>query len=276
MNGAPAVRASAAGGREGLVGAPNFRDIGGYRTGPGGAVMSGRVFRSGTLDHLLEADVAVLDALGVRRVVDLRREAERPASTPVWVAARAATVRVSHVPIGGSVAHLRSMAARMLAGEVTSFSVSDMVDVYVSVLENHPDEFAAALRAIIETDGAVVVHCTAGKDRTGVAVALLLATLGVSEHDIVEDYALSQERYSDALLAELEGKFAEMSVNLADVRTFFDARAEVMAGLLRYIERTYGDAEGFLTDRAGLDTDEIAALRRALAVPDADAREATR
>jgi protein-tyrosine phosphatase len=245
-----------------LQGSANFRDIGGYPTGDGGRVRRGVVFRSGSLDELSEDDVPVLRSLGVCAVADLRREPERAEVTPPWFAASG--IAVSQLPIGTRVAHLKSIATRMLAGEITDFDADDMVDIYTTLLTHYPAEFGEVVRVIARADGATVVHCTAGKDRTGVAIGLLLSFLGVDDETVAEDYALSQQNYSQPLLAELEVRFAELDVDLERVRAFFEAQPAVMLGLLADLRARFGGAADYLAGPAGVSLDDLERVRARL------------
>ena len=255
-----------------LQGSANFRDIGGYPTAAGGRVRRGVVFRSGSLDELSEDDVPVLRSLGVCAVADLRREPERAEVTPSWF--EASGIAVTQLPIGTRVAHLKSIAERMIAGEIADFGTEDMVGIYTTLLTHYSAEFGAVARLIASSDGATVVHCTAGKDRTGVAVALLLSFLGVDDATVAEDYALSQQHYSRPLLKELEVRFAELDADLDRVRAFFEAQPAAMLGLLADLRARFGGAAAYLAGPAGVSPQELARLReRLLDGPDAAGRD---
>jgi protein-tyrosine phosphatase len=245
-----------------LEGSANFRDIGGYPTAAGGRVRRGVVFRSGSLDELSADDVPVLRSLGVCAVADLRREPERAEVTPLWF--EASGIAVTQLPIGTRVAHLRSIAERMVAGEIADFGTEDMVGIYTTLLTHYSAEFGAVARLIASSEGATVVHCTAGKDRTGVAVALLLSFLGVDDATVAEDYALSQQHYSMPLLTELEVRFAELDADLDRVRAFFEAQPAAMLGLLADLRARFGGAAEYLAGPAGVSPEDLARLRERL------------
>src|SRR5205823_13347586 len=125
-------------------------------------------------------------------VCDLRRDEER-ATAPSAIASHG-SVEVEHLPIGGIAAETKTMAARMMRGEIPEVSVDTMAGVYLTILDLHPDSFGTVVaRAADESRLPMVVHCTAGKDRTGVASALVLAALGVDDETIAADYELSTE-----------------------------------------------------------------------------------
>jgi protein-tyrosine phosphatase len=159
----------------------NFRDVGGYRTDEGLRVRWRRLYRSASLHLLSGEDLDRFHALGVRTVIDLRHpeEIERRGRAPhgpryhnLSVEHRFWNVRDDYSPEAG--------IARFFA------------DRYLEVSRDGRAELATALEVIADADNApVVVHCAAGKDRTGVLVALVLRLLGVPEEDVVDDYALT-------------------------------------------------------------------------------------
>jgi len=247
-----------------LQGSPNFRDIGNYPTADGSWVRPGVVFRSGSLDALADADAPVLQSLGVCAVVDLRRELERAEEQAPWFAASG--VAVTQLPIGTRVAHLKSIAERMISGEIKDFGHDDMVDIYTTLLTHYPAEFGEVIRVIARAEGATVVHCTAGKDRTGVAIALLLSFLGVDDETVAADFALSQQNYSVPLLADLEARFAGLDADLERVRAFFEAQPEVMRGLLADLRTRFGGAADYLAGPAGVSREDLERVRTRLLV----------
>src|SRR3989442_15520992 len=159
-----------------LVGAFNFRDLGGYATADGRRIRWGQVFRSDTLDNLSDDDLEVLRLLGLRTVVDLRtrNEAERDGRGPLG----SEPVHYVHLSVlpeegGESVAAPDTEAAGIGAR-------------YLWYLEAGAAALAAALQLVADSAGhPLVFHCTAGKDRTGVLSALVLGCLGVDRATII-------------------------------------------------------------------------------------------
>ena len=225
-----------------LDGPVNFRDIGGYRTADGRSVRWGRVFRSDSLETLTPADIALLEQLGVRVVCDLRRDEER-ASAPSRVHGHPG-LRVEHLPIGGIAAETKDMAGRMLRGEIPEVSAAMMADVYLTILELHPDSFGAVVgHAADAASLPMVVHCTAGKDRTGVASALVLAALGVDEETIAADYELSNEFQARARVAVVRPQLDAAGIEFAKVEAYFMAPGAVIAATLDGLRITRGTVE---------------------------------
>jgi len=199
-----------------LDGVVNMRDVGGIPTTDGEQVRSGRLLRSDNLQDLTPDDVAELRALGVTDVVDLRADAEAAAAGPgpltrePWVAVR----QLSLFDEAGMGARPETSAPAKGPEPVDTEHDPDAVDRalvrndegeepewgppaaahYVAYLEDRPDSVVAALRTIAEAEGAVIVHCAAGKDRTGTIVAMALLLAGADVDAVVADYAASAER----------------------------------------------------------------------------------
>ncbi len=110
---------------------------------------------------------------------------------------------------------------------------------------------------------AVVIHCTAGKDRTGLGAALLLGAVGVDEDVIIEDYALTDEYRSVHRLAEIGPKIEAQGLDLDDLHVLFTAPAETMALTLGHVAERWGGIEGYLTGPAGVTTTDLDALQAA-------------
>jgi protein tyrosine/serine phosphatase len=161
----------------------NFRDLGGYRGADGRTVRWGRLFRADDLCRLDDADLARFGELGVRTVVDLRRPDE---------IARAGRIRPA------AYTYLHAHVVHPDWPVVTEFAtaqarVAYLVERYREMAEEGGDAIGLALRTVADASAApVVFHCVAGKDRTGLVAAFALYSLGVSEDDVADDYALSE------------------------------------------------------------------------------------
>ena len=175
-----------------LAGASNFRDLGGYPARDGRAVRWRQIFRSNHLGHLTEADVAVLRGLGLKSAFDFRGTEERAAGICALE-----DIAVHSLPIEPTVV----TALRALIDSGAPLSSAEamelMRDSYRNYVVHNTPRFRALFAHLLGDHAPLVIHCTAGKDRTGFACALILHTLGVSDDLIAEDYLLTNQFYRD-------------------------------------------------------------------------------
>lgn len=230
-----------------VPGSVNLRDTGGLPAGRG-TTRSGVLFRSGNLAQLHDDGVAALGRLGIRTIVDLRADDE-VAHAPSRVGSLGVTT--AHVPL--------------FLGSVTSFFTQDMSlsDMYRSLAEESGEQIVTAIRAILG-DPPALVHCTVGKDRTGVTVAIALAAAGVDREAIIADYARTEgllpEWRNRDIVARLKQRHPE-AVHLEELAT--RSPAPVMRAFLDDLDERYGSVAGFLVAH-GLGQDEVRRLREVL------------
>lgn len=255
-----------------LDGAVNVRDLGGLPTGDGRAVRARRLIRADNLQDLTPRDVRhLVDDLDVRAVADLRTEIEVKSEGPGPMNHEPAVVvtNLSLFPEAGVNTDVTAAEGPILLPWQTREPQVDRdgprrgaSGVYLSYLDDRADSVVDALRLIAHTAGAVVVHCAAGKDRTGTVVALALAEVGVSREAIVEDYALTGERI-EAILARLVGTrtyAADVTMTDADKHR---PRAVTMERLLDAMDQLHGGVPAWLRTHGWTEAD-AAALRRHL------------
>ena len=241
-------------------GCVNVRDLGGIPTEDGGATRSGTVIRSDNIGGLTPDGWRALARHGVVRIVDLRWPEERAQDPPRDMPA---TVEVVHVAVLGPSYAESEEFLRELDAHVDS--VEDAADhfaySYVEFLERNRQRFAAALAAVADADGPVVIHCMGGKDRTGLVAGLLLRLAGVSLEEIGQDYALSGPNLAETLDAWLESAPDELErgrrVKLSTTP------ASAMARVIAAIEERHGSVAGYLA-AGGLRSDQVERLRERL------------
>lgn len=242
-----------------LPGAVNFRDIGGYRTRDGRITRWGRLYRAGSLAELSDEEVAYLGGLGLRLACDLRTadEMERhpdrlPPNTVAWSR-----------PIVGNVSRLR----RVITLYRKRHHIQEvLLAAYVVMLDQNGPVFADVFRATADPANLpMVVHCTAGKDRTGLAVALLLLALGVPEETVIADYTLSNNAY-EVLAGRMRPEMSRLysfGFDEGQLRPFLLAEARTLEAALAYLRRRYGSLDWYL-QKAGITDDIIDRLRENL------------
>lgn len=233
-----------------LEGADNFRDLGGYPVPPDGHVRWQRLYRSASLHQLSSRDVALLrDRLDVGVVVDLRSRWEL-AAAPGVLGAHGVDIVQAPVRI-----HDRSRGERLLrSGELAGY--------YALLLEDAAPTMVEIVRRIAANSRATIVHCAAGKDRTGVVAATLLGVLGVPDEHIVADYAMT-EQHRDRALRRLRGTsaYAERMRSLPDEA--LRAQPETMREVLEQLRADHGSMDGYLR-AAGAHPDVLDELRAQL------------
>lgn len=242
-----------------LEGAANARDLGGLPLTSGGVTRPGVLLRTDNLQGLTETDVRLLvDELSVRVVVDLRTGVEVSAEGPGPLT-REAAVDIRHrslYPEAGHNTDVDVLPWQSFDGQ-GHVDESPAVRAYLNYLRNRPDSIVEALRDIAYADGATVVHCAAGKDRTGVVCAFALAVAGVAPEAIVADYVATDERIP-AIIARLAASptyAADIHLDQADRHR---PRAETMERVLELV-----DAPDWLAGH-GFGADDAAALRARL------------
>ena len=231
-----------------LSGASNFRDLGGYATSDGRTVRWRQIFRSNHLGHLTDEDAVVLRDLGVRSAFDFRGSEERAAALCAMP-----EIAVHSLPVEPTVvAALRAIAAGGTPLS-TDHAVEVMCDSYRSYVQKNTRHFRTLFAHLLEDRAPLVIHCTAGKDRTGFACALILHTLGVPDDVISEDYLLTNRFYR---------RDPNHSTDLPDeVRQVLGSvQAAFLAAAFQAIDADYGDLESYIRDGLGIGKAERAHL----------------
>jgi len=226
----------------------NFRDLAENVSKP---MRRGVLFRSDHLGALDEGDAQAIVGLGVKRVLDFRGVTERTTA-----ACRLTGVQVHSLAIEPTIVQVLSdlldSGHQLTAEEV----VAHMQDTYRGFVSRSTDRFSEFFMHLLESDAPTVFHCTAGKDRTGFAAALVLMALGVSEDEVMRDYLLTNERLEPA---SIQGKWA-LPPHAA--RVLFGVQREFLEASFDEIDRNWGGIEGYLRDGIGLREQERARLRR--------------
>lgn len=239
----------------------NFRDFGGYGTACGRGLVSGRLYRSGHHAHATDADLAKLQALGLATIVDLRQVSEREREpSRRWDGFEAEVVENDLVT---GYDWVKDLEASPLTAEAL---VGDTLRHYrINVFEPRLiDLFGRFLKSVAEAEGAVVVHCAAGKDRTGLACAFLHQIAGVHHDDMIADYLLTNDESRIERKMALSGAFVERLLGRrpsdAALRAWVQVYPEFLDAAFDEIRERCGSMDRYFEDVLGVD----AALRERL------------
>ena len=245
-----------------LQGAVNARDVGGLPTDDGATIRTGVLIRSASLGHLTDADVRhLVGDLGVRRVVDLRTDVEVDRDGPGPMHAQPDVV-IHHLSLYPDTTDRTEMPAGPTAEQPAPLpwqherfatAHGPVVAAYLRYLEQRPDSIVAALRAVAEPEGATLVHCAAGKDRTGMVVALALTVAGVPRELIAADYAHTQSQ-----IAAIVNHLARSDLygfEVGQPEKIPPASAAVMLAVLEAIDTDLGGVQAWLARHGWTDAD---------------------
>ena len=234
-----------------LHGASNFRDLGGYQGRDGRRLRWGRLYRSAHLAHLTPDDLTQLQNLGVRRSADFRGEFESQRLSYAWPGLARHALVVEPTVVQQALVMLES-------GQGLSVAHAEelMHETYRSFVDTYAQRFADFFELLQAEESPLVFHCTAGKDRTGWAAALLLTALGVDEEQIMDDYLLTNSLFQRPQLS-----FAQMSPEVQDV--LWRVQPSFLQASVQMVRERHGSVDRYLSEGLGVDqaaSERLAAL----------------
>ncbi len=256
-----------------LKGTSNTRDIGGYQTSDQRTLRWRQIIRSENLSRLTASDFQQLEEIGVKTVIDLRTDREHEQSPTIWQGEH--PPQFYHFPIGDAHNDWFNAQRKLIRGNrfTEEQSLEHMVEGYRMIADEGPPSFRKLMDLVLDqSNWPVLIHCSAGKDRAGVATALILEALGVDRETIMEDYLLTNEisrAQEKSVLISKErsksgsgGRFgrgpsAEAWFPIVGVQ------AEMLEAFYASVDEQYGSMDAFLTE-LGVDQDARVALAAAL------------
>ncbi|MCC6614804.1 MAG: tyrosine-protein phosphatase [Anaerolineae bacterium] len=246
-----------------LEGGVNFRDIGGYVAADGRRVRWGKVYRSGLLSKLTAHDLDTIKQMNIRLICDLRSQQE-VRSAPETLA----DFYLEHIPIEAEDTAISRLRALL-------FDRSRLTDMLVyayteTMIKKNPHVFGLIFRRLADADYLpALIRCSAGKDRTGIVIALLLLTLGVPEDTILADYSLSNFYYEDfkTFAYQAMGPLGFFGITGDALQPLLIADPEILRRALAYIRSQYGSLDAYLRNQAGIDEDTLKRLQHNLLEP---------
>lgn len=243
---------------------PNLRDIGGYRTADGRWVKMGMLYRSDQLDRLSDGDLAAMGGLGIALVADLRTASERsrePDRLPAGAEHLVLDVAADSHGLGGDMRQAMTLIATGQGAAMLTEANREFVSL---------DSARTAYRALLgrigaEDAGPILYHCTAGKDRTGWATAVILTILGVPRETVMADYLASNDYLrakNEAILAAAGS--ASVPIARANLEPVLGVRAAYIEAAFAEVEKRHGPFDRYVRDGLGLDDAAVERLRTAL------------
>lgn len=245
----------------------NFRDFGGWETADGASVARGRLYRSAHFAEASEADIERLGALGVSVVVDLRRVEERKREPNRWPGAGARVIANDEGPQDALPPHLQALLASDLSAENVTAYMHRLYRDFASS-PRHIDLYRRWFSALLAEEGPAVIHCAAGKDRTGLGCALTLIALGVPDEAVYADYEFTNAAIDlDARLPRMKARMEERmgrTLNDEALRPMLGVHVDYLRTAFKAIDAQYGSSAAYLERALGVGAAERALLRERL------------
>ena len=247
--------------RLGMQGTPNFRDFGGYPTVDGRRVKWGFLFRSGQLSSLSDQDVNLLGSLNIDLVCDFRRIEEQqgePSRLPGDKPPRVASLPI--IP-GSNARFFEEAGAEVAGGRQKMFDF--MLEINRDFVEDQTEIYGRMFREILDLENArFLVHCAAGKDRTGFAAAIILLALGVSREWVMRDYMLTGRFFQPHReIDRLRRKYDMQHMDATSILPMLEVHEDYLARALGVIDRNFPSVQTYLAEALDVGPADVAELR---------------
>jgi protein-tyrosine phosphatase len=241
-----------------LQGGQNFRDLGGYRTRTGRTVRWGVLYRSGSMHFLTPADFDYLATRGIRTVCDFRTTDERSTEPVVWPAGKAPRVLADDYAMDTS-----AIAPKPGRVPTAADAKATMTATYPALLTQFNGQYRRMFGELLAGRVPLAFNCTAGKDRTGVAAALILTALDVPRETVIQDYLLTNKYFDPRKVVHSDDQASQAWRKLpTDVlQAYMAADRDYIEAVFAVMDRHRGGVNGYLQDELGLGPVQLAKLR---------------
>lgn len=238
-----------------LEGTSNFRDIGGYSAGESNQLKHGKIFRSDNLASLTPSDWSTLETLGIGTIIDLRRMDEKQRSRTQLP--RGSSIEVIEIPIDVEILGKNELLEHILTGKIKRVTDDDMTAMYQDMIAKSRTELSEAVSLLLDpNNGNKVVHCTAGKDRTGLSVALVQSLCNVPRQEIISDFLLSNSFRTPARIAALSERLESHQIDIDDIVPYLSASRPALIAALEILDREYDGAKNYVELAATVSADK--------------------
>lgn len=245
----------------------NFRELGGYETMNGKNVKWGKLFRSGALSNLTKNDYKYLDNMGIKTIVDFRDNNERATEVTNWQAGNVEIISKDY----GQVIEMEEFAQVLMDPELDEHKATMLfAQMYPNLAETQKENYTAMFNRLSTKDDALLFHCTAGKDRTGVAGVLILTALGVDKETAIQDYLLS-EQYLDPKelfhvpenMSEEQKKMYSFFNKLPEdiIKVFAGTRRPMIEAAITHMETKSGSVLDYIKQELNVSEQDLVSIR---------------
>ena len=237
-----------------LIGASNFRDLGGYETEDGMKIKRGLIYRSDNLSHLSEGDLKKINQIGIKTVCDFRSEIELDEFPSLF--SEKTIPALKHIPIKTlGTKDLRELSTRDdVTGEVMA---QEMQHHYVLYVHQHKNKYRDFINLIAFGEIPLVFHCFAGKDRTGFGALLYLGLLGVKKEIIIEDYLLTNKFFKGPIVNE-----DWRDTSSEKLKPLFEARVDYINAAFSEIFLLHNSIEDFVIKELEINSKTLDLLKK--------------
>jgi len=236
-----------------LIGASNFRDLGGYETEDGMKLKRGLIYRSDNLSHLSEEDLQKINEIGIKTVCDFRSDFELDEFPSLF--SEKTLPKLKHIPI--KTLGTRDLRELSIKDDVTSEEMArEMQHHYVLYVHQHKKKYRDFINLVAFGEIPLVFHCFAGKDRTGFGALLYLGLLGVKKETIIEDYLLTNKFFKGPIVNE---EWRDTSSE--KLQPLFEARVDYINAAFSEIYSSYNSIEDFVVKELEIDRQTLDLLK---------------
>jgi protein-tyrosine phosphatase len=241
-----------------LQGGQNFRDLGGYRTRSGKTVRWGVLYRSGSMHFLTAADHDYLAKRGIRTVCDFRSTKERSSEPVVWPAGKGPRVLADDYEMDTS-----ALAPKSDRMPTAADAKATMTATYPALLKQFNGQYRRMFGELLAGRVPLAFNCTAGKDRTGVAAALILTALDVPRETVIQDYLLTNKYFDPRKVVQSDDQASQAwrKLPMDVLKAYMAADPDYIGAVFKVMDAHRGGVNGYLGDELGLRPADLAKLR---------------
>ncbi len=243
-----------------LQGGQNFRDLGGYRTRDGRTVRWGLLYRSGSMHFLTPADYAYLERLGIRTICDFRDTRERTIEPVAWPTGQAPRILADDYEMNMGAVGMTPPGQKTPTAEDARITVRTL---YPELLDRFNIQYRRMFEELLAGHAPLAFNCTAGKDRTGIAAALLLTALDVPRETIIQDYLLTNQYFDPRKVVGTSDRASQQWKHLPPevLQAYMSAEPSYIEAVFEVMDEHKGGAQGYLRAELGLSQPAVTRLR---------------